>query len=178
MAKITIFGMAGTGKTSAGKELAKRLGFQFFSGGDFARETARKLEVDINELDALSETDRKYDQEIDDAVEEFGKNNDNFVVECRLAWYFIPDSFKVCFVCDFDERTKRIAIREGKDLATVREETRQREDSIHERFSKYYDIPDIEDRGHFDYTVDTGCDSLLEVVESITKEIKLRRIIA
>lgn len=177
MAKITIFGMAGTGKTSAGKALAEKLKYKFFSGGDFAREAASRLEVTINELDSLSETDSKYDLERDKIIEEFGKNNDNFVAESRLAWYFIPDSFKICFICDFNIRTKRIAMRESKEWAIVREETRQREKSIKERFDKYYNISDIEDPSNFDFVVDTESNSLLQVIDIILRELKFRRII-
>src|SRR5437016_1586435 len=120
MAKITIFGMAGTGKTSTGKEIARQLGYKFFSGGDFARETALNLNVSLNELDELSRHDSKYDIERDRVITEFGKTHDKFVVEARLAWHFIPDSFRICFKCHFDERTRRIAEREGKDLEQVR----------------------------------------------------------
>lgn len=172
MAKITIFGMSGTGKTSSGKEVAKRLGYEFFSGGDFARETAKKLGLTINELDELSKTDSKYDIERDKVIAEFGKTHDNFVVEARLAWHFIPDSFKICFFCDFDERTQRIASREGKDVEVVREETRHRETSAYERFDKYYGLKDFENEKHFDVIINTGILSFEEVVEEIMSKIK------
>ncbi len=177
MAKITIFGMAGTGKTSTGKGVAEKLKYEFFSGGDFARDTAQRLGMTINELDELSETEEKYDIERDKTIEEFGKSNDNFVVEARLGWYFIPDSFKVCFICDFNERVKRIAMREGKDISEVDAETKHRERSIHDRFEKYYGIDDIEDPKHFDLIIDTQSNSLTEVIDLIMREISLRRII-
>jgi len=172
MAKITIFGMAGTGKTSSGKEVAKRLGYEFFSGGDFARETAKNLGVSINELDELSKTDSKYDIERDRIIAEFGRTHDNFVVEARLAWHFIPDSFKICFICDFDERTQRIASREKKDIEVVREETKHREDSIYDRFDRYYGIKDFENEKHFDLIIDTENTSFEKVVEEIIMKVQ------
>ena len=176
MAKITIFGMAGTGKTSTGKEIAKRLGYKFFSGGDFARETASNLGVSINELDELSKHDSKYDIERDRVIAEFGKTHDKFVVEARLAWHFIPDSFRICFKCHFDERTKRIAAREGKDLEQVRQETRERERSIYERFEKYYGLKDFEDDKNFDLILDTEHNDFNQVVEIIIQSLKDRSV--
>ncbi len=172
MAKITIFGMAGTGKTSAGKAVAEKLGYKFYSAGNFARETAAKFGMTIDELEQLSKTDDKYDRERDKITEEFGKNNDNFVVEARLAWHFIPDSFKIRFICDFNLRTERIALREGKDVEQVRRETRAREDAIYERFANYYNITDLENGNSFDLTINTGDKKLEEVVEEIVAKIK------
>lgn len=177
MAKITIFGMAGTGKTSVGKAVANRLGYKFFSGGDFARETAKNLGVSINELDELSKTDSRYDIERDRIIAEFGKNNNDFVVEARLAWHFIPDSFKLCFHCDFDERTKRIARREHKDHDVVKNETLEREKSIYDRFDKYYNIKDFENEENFDLIIDTKKNNAKQVEEIIIESLKLKDII-
>lgn len=177
MAKITIFGMAGTGKTSTGKEVAKRLGYEFFSGGDFMRDTAKSMGITLMELEELSKHEDKYDIERDKIIAEFGRTNDNFVVEARLAWHFIPDSFKICFLCDFNKRTERIAGREKKDVEVVREETRAREKSIYDRFEKYYGIKDFEDEKHFDMIIDTATMSLSEVIETIIKKLREKKFI-
>ena len=56
--------------------------------------------------------DPKYDRAIEDEIKMYGKNN-NFVLESRLGWYSIPDSFKIKITCDFDKRVKRVAERDG-----------------------------------------------------------------
>jgi cytidylate kinase len=177
MAKITIFGMAGTGKTSTCREIAKRLGYSFFSGGDFARETADKLGMTINELDELSKTDSSIDTKRDEVIAEFGQTHNNFIVEARLAWHFIPDSFKICYQCDFETRTKRIANREGKDLAQVQEETREREKAIYDRFTKYYGLSDFENENNFDLIVDTAALDYEGVISTIIEKLKESNII-
>ena len=173
MAKITIFGMAGTGKTSTGKGVAQLIGYKVFSGG----ETAKKMGITLMELEELSKHEDKYDIERDKIIAEFGRTHDNFIVEARLAWHFIPDSFKICFLCDFNKRTERIAKREKKDVEVVREETRARERSIYDRFEKYYGIKDFEDKKHFDMIIDTGTMSLQKVIETIIKELEEKKII-
>lgn len=172
MAKITIFGMAGTGKGTVVKILCERLGYKSFSGGDFARQTAEKMGITLLQIDELSKTDKSIDIERDRVISEFGKNNDNFVVEARLAWHFIPDSFKVCFKCDFDERTRRVAQREQKDIEVVRQETIQREKSIYERFEKYYGIRDFENESHFDLVIDTTHTAPIEIADKIISRLK------
>lgn len=164
--------MAGTGKTSTGKEVARRLGYEFFSGGDFARETAKNLGLSINELDELSKTDKKIDIERDRIITEYGRSHDNFVVEARLAWHFIPDSFKICYKCDFDTRTKRIADREKKDVEKVRWETREREKAIYDRFARYYGITDFENEKNFDLVIDTARLNFDQVVLTIMSALK------
>lgn len=177
MAKITIFGMAGTGKTSTGKEVAKRLGYEFFSGGDFMRQTAAAMGLTLNQFEELNKTDSKYDLERDKTIEEFGKTHNNFIVEARLAWKFIPDSFRICFKCHLDERTRRIAGRENKDLEQVRHETRDREDSIYERFDKYYGLKDFEDSRNFDLIVDTEHNNFNQVVGIIMSSLKEKGVV-
>lgn len=177
MAKVTVFGMAGTGKGTVCKILCEKLGYKSFSGGDFARATADKMGVTLLELDEMSKTDKTIDIERDKVISDFGKNNDNFVVEARLAWYFIPDSFKVCFVCDFDERTRRVAQREYKDIEVVKQETIQREKSIYERFDKYYGIKDFENEKHFDLVIDTTSILPEQIVHIIIDNLKQKNII-
>ncbi|MES2059727.1 MAG: cytidylate kinase family protein [Patescibacteria group bacterium] len=177
MAKITIFGMAGTGKSSTGQEIAKRLGYEYHSHGGFFRETAARLGITLNELDELSKTDSSTDIECDKTIAELGKNHDGIVVEGRLAWYFIPDSFKVCLKCDFETRTKRIADREKKDLVQVQSETKERESAIYERFNRYYGITNFEDEKNFDLVIDTASLNFEQVVETIINNLKDRKII-
>lgn len=177
MAKITIFGLAGTGKGTVCRILCERLGYKSFSGGDFARETARKMNLTLNEIDELSRYDKSVDIERDRVIEDFGKNNDNFVVEARLGWKFIPDSFKVCFECDFEERTRRVAQREKKDIVTVQAETIQRENAIYDRFLKYYGIKDINDPKHFDLIIDTTHVTPEEIADKIINSLKEGKII-
>lgn len=51
--QITISGYPGAGKSTTGKLLASRLGYDFFSAGDFRRMAATKLGIDIDTLNYL-----------------------------------------------------------------------------------------------------------------------------
>lgn len=166
MAKITIFGLAGTGTTSAGKALAEKLGYLFVSSGNIFREMARENGMTLKELEEISKTDPRHDNKLDRRMKEFGEANDNFIVESRLAWHFIPDSVKIKLFCDFDTRIRRIASRDGISFEEAREHTQHREDAIFERYEKYYGMTDFGDK-NFDMVIDTTNTPIDGVVEKI-----------
>lgn len=177
MAKITLFGLAGTGKTSTAKLVAEKLGLEFQSTGNMFRKQAEELGLSLSELEEKSKTESKYDLELDQKVSEYGKTHDNFIFESRLAWHFIPDSFKISLICDFDVRVKRVADREGKDFELAKKETEFRERMIRERYEKYYGIKDFSNNNNFDFVVDTEANNLEQVVNAIIEEVKKRGII-
>lgn len=169
--KISIFGMAGTGTSSTGKSLAKDLNYPFISGGDVARMAADKLGITLNAIDELAKTDEKIDIMRDDLLRDFGVTHPNCVIEARLGWFVVPDSFKVKLFCSDEVRYGRIMKREGKSFEQVDEETKHREDAVRERFLKYYGIDFDKETAdnRFDLVIDTGEHNLEEVI-GIIKE--------
>lgn len=165
--------MAGTGTSSTGKKLAAELGFPFVSGGDMGRLTASELGVSLNELEEMSTQDKKYDLLRDEHLKKFGQENYNCVVEARLGWYVVPDSFKVKLTCSDEVRIARIARREQKSVEQVEQETRAREESIRQRFHDYYGM----NFNHatrdevFDLVIDTGTHDLESVISLIRSHI-------
>lgn len=105
---ITIAGAPGSGKTSAGKILAAKLGMSFYSVGGLRAKMALDRGMTIDELNRLGESDKTTDTKVDDDQRELGLKEDNFVIEGRLSWHFIPNSFKIFLDCDPMEAAKRI----------------------------------------------------------------------
>lgn len=60
--QIAISGYPGAGKSTTGKLLAKYLGYNFFSAGDFRRMAATELGVDIDTLNKLEEFRTKIEK--------------------------------------------------------------------------------------------------------------------
>jgi cytidylate kinase len=178
MAKITIFGLSGTGKSTAGKMLASKLGYEFMSTGNLFRAHAASLGMTLNELETASEETDIHDKQLDQNTAQYGKTHDQFVFESRLAWYFIPDSFKVCLSCPFDVRTSRIAEREQKPIEVAREETIHRETSSFSRYKDYYGLEDITNPQNFDLVVDTEHNNPEQVVAIIVEALKERGLVA
>ena len=97
---VTLSGDIGGGKSSVARSLAQTLGYKMLATGTIQRSIARKRGLTTLELNELSVTDSSVDDEIDHYVIELGKSRDALVIDSRLAWHFIPDSFKVFLIVD------------------------------------------------------------------------------
>ncbi len=161
---ISISGVPGSGKTSAATILAKSLGMKFYSVGGLRGKMATERGVTINELNTLGESDPSTDTSVDDYQRTLGKKEDDFVIEGRLSWHFIPHSYKVFLNCEPMEAARRIfdaqraGERHDEDAGANVEQTRadldRRIASDVRRYRKYYGV-DYRDRGHYDLIVDT-----------------------
>lgn len=171
MRKITLFGLAGTGTSTVGRALAKKLGMQFVSSGDFSRSIAKELGLSINQFDEICRQDPTYDKKIDQRMIEFGQHQDNFLAEGRMTWYFIPDAFKIKLECNFDERIRRIATREQVAIEKAKDETMVREQVVADRFKKAYGQASISENSNFDLIIASGAISAEAVVDKIISRL-------
>lgn len=171
MKKITLSGLAGTGTSTVGRAVAKKLNLKFVSSGDFCRQLGAELGLTINQFDELCKIDSSYDKKVDQRMVEFGKNNDNFLAEGRMTWYFIPDAFKIKLDCTLDERIRRIGMRENKSTEIALKETLGRQEVVADRFKNAYKVENCADNGNFDMIIDTTNISVEEVVNTIIKSI-------
>jgi predicted cytidylate kinase len=174
MAKITIFGLAGVGKGTAGKMLAQKLGYEFKSSGDMFREMASSLNMSLGEFEKLTQKDPRYDKKLDDMIIEYGETKNGFVFESRLAWFLIPDSIKFEFTCEFDERIRRVAQRDNIKFEEAKRKTLERE-STYERYGRKYGVPsffsdNFSDK--FDYVIDTTTTPAVGVVDMMVKYLE------
>ena len=92
---ITISGDIGSGKSTCGKLLRDQLGFKYLSTGDIQRRIAADMGISTLELNLLSEKDKSIDKKIDDHTRALADSDENYIVDSRLAWHFIPSSYKV-----------------------------------------------------------------------------------
>lgn len=166
--KVTIFGLAGTGKSTVAKIIANDLNLSYNSTGNLMREKAQSLGMTIYEFDEMIKGDSSFDIALDKQVAEFGINEDNFIFESRLAWYFIYDSIKIKLNCDEDVVYRRISERESILVDEARRLTQKRANDVMARYSKIY--PQIEfppSDLEFDLVIDTTKLNVGEVVNKI-----------
>lgn len=171
--KITIFGLAGTGTTSVGEELAKSLEYKFLSSGGLFRKKAKELGIETNTFEKICLTNPKYDLELDEYIAKFGRENNDIVVESRLAYHFIPDSIKIKLICDYCIRIQRVARREEMPTPVVSKETNFRELSARKRYRKYYAIKEFGSDNKFQLIIDTSRRSVKEIVAIIVSRFNL-----
>lgn len=170
--KITLFGLAGTGTSSAGKRLAQELGLEFRSGGDFLRQAARDAQMEFLEFVRRCSEDPAYDAMVDAAMRDFANTHDSFVIEGRLAWHFIPESFKVMLTCETLVRMGRVAHRDGITLEEAQHVVPEREALDEQRYKDYYGITNFGAPELFDVVLDTTEPNLEEVVQTLVRLVK------
>ncbi len=174
---ITISGTAGSGKSSVGKKLAEKLNYKHYSNGDFMREIATKRGVTILELNKLSESDASVDKELDDRQIKLGKEEDNFIIDSRLGFHFIPNSVKIFLDADIDVRAKRVfnqkrkGIEDNESLEDTKQKIQDRLESEKKRYKELYKV-DYLDLVHYDLLVDTTGVSVEEVVDEVREYLK------
>src|SRR3989344_2646137 len=105
---ISISGKPGAGKTTVANILAKRLSWPQYYIGEIRRKIAAKKGMSIQEYNKLGEKDPSTDIDVDKYQEKLGKTKDNFVIQGRTSFKFIPHSIKVYIDVDFEEGVRRI----------------------------------------------------------------------
>ena len=174
---ITIAGMPGSGKTTAAKSAAKKLGYKFISMGDLRGRLAMKHGMTIDELNEVGKKKRWTDKEIDDEIVKISKEKDNLVMDSWLAFHFIPDSVKVFLEVDADEGAKRVFKNQRPDeekkdtVKEVKEMLGKRFDETNARYIKYYNV-DLLDKSHYDLVIDTTDKKPGEVVREILEFVE------
>lgn len=170
---ISITGDLGSGKSTIAKELCKELGYQFLSTGSIQRELARKQGMNTLEFNKYTDQNLHIDDYIDQHLKDINQGTEPYVLDSRLAWFFVPSSFKV-FLLTFDEvAAKRILQDKNRvgepDAASVRQkiaDTKERRRIENNRFEKNYGAKfDIYE--NFDLVVDTSFATVAQLTELI-----------
>lgn len=173
---ITISGRPGSGKSVVAARVAEALDLRHVSAGDFMREMAAERGLSILELSRSAEERDSIDREIDARTIRLGRESDDFVMDARLGWHFIPESVKVFLEVDPETAARRIyAARRGSEhenvsLSDTLVAIESRTESERKRYLTYYGL-DYTDHSHFDLVVDTSDKTIDQVVDQILSHL-------
>ena len=92
---ISIAGDLASGKGTTSKILMERLNFSIYRNGEYFRKLAKEMNMDVTSFNRYVERHPEIDRQIENSASEHAKNNDNFVIDARLGWYAVPESYKV-----------------------------------------------------------------------------------
>lgn len=175
---ISLSGNQGSGKSVLAEKLAAALGWPHYYMGGLRREAAARRGLTLAEYNKLGEIDPATDLEVDEYQKKLGQTEDNFIIEGRTSWYFIPHSLKIFLKVEETEGARRILLaqRQGEDdkMSTLEEvlaSTRRRQLSDQTRYQKYFGI-DAYNPDNFDYVVDTTNLNEAEVFAEVYALIK------
>ena len=166
---ITITGDLGSGKSSVARELCKRLGYKYFSTGNFQRELAQKWGMNTLEMNYHAEKNKEIDQLIDDKLIRLNEESEYYVLDSRLAWHFVKNSFKVYLTVIPEIAAKRVMTdtqrrsEPGADnLSKLLANLQERRKSEDERFKKTYGV-NCSDLNNYDVVIDTSNSSVEDI---------------
>lgn len=163
---ITISGKPGSGKSSTADKVAELLSYTRHSSGDMVRHILAKHHMTLEEYNNKAKTNYDLDAKVDEELRAL-RDKDDIVVDSRLGFYWIPESFKVYLDLDLDVATARIfkdavsnSMRSSvgtnsSSLSDVSRQVKERMLTEQSRFRKLYGV-DPYNTGHFDFIIDTS----------------------
>lgn len=181
---ISLSGAAGSGKSTVGERLARELSWPRYYMGQMRRDAAKKRGMTLADYNALGETDPETDKEVDEFQKKLGETEDNFIVEGRTSWYFIPHSLKIYIDVSPEEGAKRVfgSLKEKnqrnegvlpESIDDVKRGMLERAESDRLRYQKYYNI-DVNDPKHYDLYLDATSLSQEEEYAAVYDFVKTR----
>lgn len=168
---ITITGDLGSGKSTVARNFEEKYGAKRVSTGEVQRQLAEDLGIDTLEMNKRAETDPSIDEKIDSIFKSLNNSKDVLVVDSRMAWHFMPSSFKICMKVDLDVAAKRVWDNDRKgerydSFEECKNALRNRRDSERARFLKTYNV-DLTDPDNFNLVIDTSNTIASEVAEQV-----------
>lgn len=158
--RISLAGDLGSGKSTVAALLKEQLpGFEYYSTGAIMRDIAKKHGMSIEELNIYMETHSEIDREIDEGLVRLCDDPRFLIIDSRMAWHFVSDTFKVYLSCEAETSAARImnAKRAEEPFSSFEEALegiRGRRASEKKRYLEQYGT-DIKDMANYDLILDT-----------------------
>lgn len=173
---ITLAGSPGSGKSSTARAVADALGFRHFSSGDIFRQLAAERGESIEAMNISAEAQRDIDLLVDQQLQEKYRTEESLVIDSRMAWHWMPASFKVFLLLDAATAAERIfshlrqAGRVSEDATSVEEVRRsidRRFASEQKRYAALYAVNPT-DPANFDVVFNTRHNELSTITAMVT----------
>lgn len=177
---ITLTGESGSGVTTATDKLAQALDYRKFSAGGLFRNLAQQYDMSVEKLNEYSKSNPFIDREVDTLIRRLGEGSE-IVLDSRLGFYWIHDSFKVYLTVDPEIAARRIyddiihGRRKGEEAMTVMAATasiQKQSENTTARYFREYGV-DIGNTNSFDLIVETNdmtCDEVVALIRTRYKE--------
>jgi cytidylate kinase len=169
---ITVAGPHGSGRSTQARIIAQSYDLRYVSAGMVFRERAQELGLSLEEMSRKAAEDRDFDNYLDARTKEESRRG-GVVIDATLSGWMAEDTdLRIYLSCPLEERIRRIAEREGRDVEEVDRETRFREENEFRRFRECYGV-DLEDLSVYDLVVNTGlfdADGVARILKNVVDE--------
>lgn len=170
--KISITGDLGSGKSTVCRHLKDNYGLSVYSIGQIQRSLAQKYNMDVLAFNKYMESHPEIDEEIDTELTEIGRRDENMVLDSRMAWHFVPDSFKVYLSVDPAEAARRVINDQRGKVETYKNHEEamscliERKKSENIRYSTKYGV-ECSSPDNYDLIIDTTSMTTEHVAQKI-----------
>lgn len=173
---ISLSGDLASGKGTVSNILTKDLNYGIYRNGEYFRKLAKEMGMSVTEFNEYVSDHPEIDRQIENSAAEYAKEHENFIIDARLGWYAVPESFKVYLKVDINVSAERAFYDEKRksteSFNTIEE---QKQDIIkrynyeNERYKNLYNIRK-DDMSNYDLVVDTTDKKPEEVAKIIVEE--------
>lgn len=173
---ISIAGDLASGKSRVTDLLQKELNYSIYRNGEKFRALGLEMGMNVSEFSSYVEKHPEIDMKLEADTSEYAKTHENFIIDARMGWYSIPDSFKIYLKVDSDEGARRAyndeLRKKSENFASIEEYKKfmkARYDSENERYYSIYGVR-RDDMNNYDLVIDTTNITIEEVKNIILKE--------
>jgi cytidylate kinase len=178
---LCISGMAGTGKSTLSKKIAKRYNLKCYSGGDALKELAKEEGYQVtgegwwespDGLNFLEKRvkDPQFDKAVDNKFLGYAKQGNVLLDSWTMPW-LLKDGFKIWLMASLDKRAARVAERDKITIAEAYAVLKEKEAQTKAIYKKIYGFNLGEDFTPFNFILDTDNLNANEVFDVLCRVI-------
>jgi len=175
---ICVCGMAGSGKSTVARKLAKKYKLKYYSGGDALKVMA--IEEGYEDIDQgwweskeglcfleEREKDPDFDRTVDSKLLEVAKKG-NVVLDSWTMPWLLKEGFKIRLEASFEKRVERIAKRDSISREEAVKALRRKEEKTESIYRSLYGFDLEKDFSPFNLILDTDSLTAEEVFQTLS----------
>lgn len=173
---ISIAGDLASGKGTIAEILSEEFNYTIYKNGEYARKLGREMGLDITSFNIYLKDHPEIDRQIEKSAAEYAKEHDNFIIDARLGWYAVPESFKVYVTVDINEAAKRAFYdpnrKSSECFDTIEEQKADMEKRYKLENERYWELYKIrkDDMSNYDFVIDTTNITAKEAAQKIKEK--------
>ena len=173
---ISITGDLASGQSTVSKMLAENLNYYLYRNGAYARKLAVEHGMSITEFCEYLVDHPEIDRQIEKSATEYAKTNNNIVIDAKMGWYAVPESFKVYLKVNIDVAAKRAFAdpnrKRSEDLPTLEAQKQDMIKRTQSDLSRYFELYNVHrnDMSNYDFVLDTSNMTPEEEMNKIKEE--------
>lgn len=158
---ISIAGDLASGKGTVSKIIAEKLEYGIYKNGEYFRKLAKEMNMDVTTFNIYVKDHPEIDRQIENSATEYSNDHNNFIIDARLGWYAVPESYKVYLRVDTKIAAERAFNDQNRKNTESFNTIEEQEKDLIKRFNleneRYFNLYGVhkEDMSNYDLVVDT-----------------------